>query len=77
MYCLDWEKHGEDLALWGKFSSSNFQSISINLVPCNFVYPGLEDHFSVTDECERDEVKQRNFLKTITMELYMEEKFFR
>ena len=63
--------------MWGKFSSSTFQSISINLVPCNFVYPDLDEHYLVAEECIRDEQQQRNFLNSITMELLVEEKFFR
>ena len=55
LYCLDWEIHADELALWGKFYSTTYQSISINLVPCNFVYPGLEEHYPIAEGCIKDE----------------------
>ena len=55
IFCVDVEKDIENLEMWGSFESNNFQTISINLVPCNFAFPTLEEFYPTSDECVKDE----------------------
>ena len=55
LYCIDWEKYGEELSIFGSFSTSRLRYLSVLLVPCNFVLPEHEEFYPVDKECIRDE----------------------
>ena len=76
LYCIDWDKHGDHLTIFGSPSSYNYQYISVILAPCNFVYPGKEEFYPIADECIADEDAQREYLKSFDMKLYAEEQIF-
>ena len=53
LYCLDWEKYGEELEIWGvDFDVDSYQRFEFVLVPCNYVHPTTDDF--VADECIAD-----------------------
>ena len=55
LFCIDWDDYGDKLALYGSPQSQNYATISIILAPCNFMFPGLEDFYPISDECIRNE----------------------
>ena len=56
LFCLDWEDDEKDfLSVWGSYSSYDNQFITVMLVPCNFVPPGLEASYPVSQDCIWDE----------------------
>ena len=55
MLCLDWEKIGADMNIYGAWTSLSQQYISIILTTCNYQLEGYEDASPIPDECEADE----------------------
>ena len=51
--CLDWEKFGDDLAIWGTENDEiSYQRFEFVLLPCNYIHAefGPTDDF-IADEC--------------------------
>ena len=59
LYCLDWEKLGDELAIWGtENDETTYQRFEYILVPCNYVhteYGSTNDY--IKDECIADKEK--------------------
>ena len=70
LYCIDWEKYGEDLSIFGSSSTSRLRYLSVLLVPCNFVLPEHEEFYPVAKECIGEEKAQRDYLNTFYLEIY-------
>ena len=49
LYCLDWDKYSNDLSLNGSPESNNYKSISMILAPCNFIFPGIGDEYTIPE----------------------------
>ena len=53
LYCLDWKKFGDDLAIWGTENDEiSYQRFEFVLLPCNYIHAefGPTDDF-IADEC--------------------------
>ena len=56
LYCLDWEKFGDELSIWGTENDEvKYQRFEYILLPCNYVHAefGPTDDY-VKDECIAD-----------------------
>ena len=56
LYCLDWEKFGDELSIWGTTNDElSYQRFEYVLLPCNYVHSeyGPTDDY-IKDECIAD-----------------------
>ena len=57
LYCLDWEKFGDELGIWGTENDEIvYQRFEYVLLPCNYVHAefGPTDDY-IKDECIADQ----------------------
>ena len=66
LFCLDWEKHGDEIAIWGREKDFlKYQRFEFVLVPCNYVHPNSNDFIS--EECIEDRLAQEEYLGNLQM----------
>ena len=64
LYCLDWDKFGDELAIWGvEDDEISYQRFEFVVVPCNYVHTEFGDiGDSVSSECIPDRDQQMEYL---------------
>ena len=64
MFCLDWDKLGDDIAIWGTENDElNYQRFEYVLLPCNYVHAEFaQTGDSIADGCIADRDKQIDYL---------------
>ena len=76
--CLDWEKFGDKLAIWGTENDEiSYQRFDFVLLPCNYVHAefGPTDDF-IADECIADRDAQMAYLGNMQMMFLTTEEVF-
>ena len=78
LYCLDWDKFGDELAIWGvEDDEISYQRFEFVLVPCNYVHTEFGDiGDTVAKECIPDRDKQMNYLGNIKLVVFSTEQEF-
>ena len=76
LYCVDWERYGDFLSVWGISSYQDFQFIELTLVPCNYLHTWWGNEDSVSDECIRNRDQQMAYLGNIRAQVYITEQVF-
>lgn len=77
LFCVDWEKQGDKINIWGVDHNTNYQYIEIVLVPCNYVHSEFgETGDKITPECLADREKAEDYLENIRAFLLMSEQHF-
>ena len=78
LYCLDWDKYGEEIAIWGvEDDSEKYQKFEYVLVPCNYAHAEYGDTGdSVANECIANRTQQQDYLSNMKMVVYSNEDTF-
>ena len=78
LYCLDWDKFGDELAIWGTEDIEiSYQRLEFVVVPCNYVHTEFGDIGDyVRDECIHDKQAQMDYLGMIKLVIYANEQVF-
>ena len=76
LYCLDWEKEGDDITIWGADTGYEYQRLEITFAPCNFVPYGFEEEYPIPEGCIEDEAAQREYLNSFDMQIYLSDERF-
>ena len=69
LFCLDWDKFGDDLAIWGTaYNEFSYQTFEYYFLPCNYLHAefGPTDD-SIADECISDHEQQIKYLGNMSM----------
>ena len=78
LYCLDWDKFGDELSIWGiEEDEIRYQRFEFVVVPCNYVHTEFGDIGDfVSEECIPDRDKQMEYLGNIKLIVYSTEQVF-
>ena len=73
LYCFDWDKLGDEIELNGFATSvEDYQMLSFDLVPCNYVhsYLGYEND-TIAEGCIADREAQVDYLDNMKVKILM------
>ena len=78
LYCFDWDKLGDEIELNGFATSvEDYQMLSFDLVPCNYVHSYLGyEHDSIADGCIADREAQVEYLDNMKVRILMSQQNF-
>ena len=75
-FCIDWP-NDEPLSIYGDYSSENWQSVEIGLVPCNYVHAEFgETGDYVREGCKADLESQIKYLGGLDIITYVTSQAF-
>lgn len=77
LMCLDWDKIGDQLEIWGVSHYADFRYIDIAIVPCNYLHTvaGWTGD-KIPPECLHNKELTDYYLKNLRFYLYMTESRF-
>ena len=77
LYCLDWEKLGEILEIWGISQYDDFQYIELVMTPCQYIHDWLGwDGDSIDPDCVWDKQAQMDYVGNMMARVYIEDQVF-
>ena len=77
LMCLDWDKDGDNIEIWGAESGYEYQRLEFIFVPCNFIHDGKDGATYNKSECIANETAQRDYLKSYYINMYISDNTFR
>ena len=77
LFCIDWDKIGEEMEIWGTSHYPDFRFVDIELVPCQYLhnFAGWTGD-KVTPECLYNKTEAENYLKNLRAIIYISEHKF-
>ena len=77
LYCVDWQKLGQELEIWGVSQYNDFKFIDLTITPCQYVHKdGGITGDSVTPECLWDQQAQMDYIGNLRALVYIAEQTF-
>ena len=78
LFCIDWEKFGQKMHIFGTSHYTDFRFIDVELVPCQYIHNryGYEDD-KVTPECLYDKEGAEKYLSNLRFWVYISETRFK
>lgn len=76
LYCFDWDKIGEDLAISGISAYDNFFYIELNITPCQYLHTWWGSPDTIHEDCIRDKEQQVAYVGNMRAMVYMSEQIF-
>ena len=77
LFCIDWEKFGDQMDIYGVSHYTDFQYIDMELVPCQYLHTfGGWTGDKVTPECLYDKEGAEDYMRNLRAYLYISEQRF-
>ena len=78
LFCLDWDRFGDDLAIWGTENDEfSYQRFEYTLLPCNYIHAEYGDiGETMHPECTTDRDKQIEYLGNMRLVFLTTEQVF-
>ena len=78
LYCFDWDKYGDQIELTGFESSvENYQTLSFDLVPCNYIHTKLGyTGDTIAEGCNANRTAQVEYLSNLKVRIFMSHQAF-
>ena len=74
LFCIDWDKIGDEMVIYGEEHYIDYQIIDIVLVPCHYIHNVLGwTGDRETPECLADREKAEDYLRNLRVLVYMSE----